>query len=590
MKHFVKIFIFFSALILPPAEYFELQAKSKMTVSKEYRLMKTVRFNVYYPEGLERSAIRAASEAEKACIRAAFYLQHDLTRVLPIILYDGDFPPENTLLQQTFYPFLSYCILVNINEQKAFTEIARQIIHAFQYNILLADNSGKLMNRNNCGLIEEWFLIGMAEYLSLSAPASKYHDSFLALEKNYGKKIFGELLREARDTGSLKRALIIHTGKDKIEDIVSSGISSEENETHRDANTYGETIFNFHESVFSPYESSLRITEKRVGFTTAPSNIYAASAYMLINSELDTFSIMFHGGFLQHGNSSSPEFDITARYGTSKARLNASVYGKTFPFSAPMVYPDTFYHEKAPAQGCDSMKDYGLAFGMLWLFTSSFDAAIGVKLHRYEGDDSDKSDFRTTLTEPYVKLNYERSGDLSSIFSGGIKGNLLASRAVSIGGKDISYYRLEASLAHYIAITRKHSLTLSAFYGRVFDDDKNYFKYYAGGLESLRASSLGEYEGHETFLFNSEINFAVLDSIRTRGFLPRTVSSVKLAAFADVGAVNGAGKGASHITDGGLGLRFVFYPSVILRLDFVSPLKNISWNDTKLYFNFGASF
>ena len=549
----------------------------------DYKIMKTVRFDVYYPEGMEQLAVQTAAAAERVYIKAASYFSHNLTRTLPILIYDTDAPSQEKLLTRTYYSFLNYCILIRAEEKNKTEAITKQMTHAFQYNILLADNSGNLMNRNNCGLINEAFLLGMAEYMATPNSGSATNVFFLSLEKKYGKKIFGELLREMRDDPG-KNTLI--NVKNKMDDIVTSyaghiSVGETVKKTSSD-DIYDETIFDFKESVFTSKSATLTVSEIRAGLTAIVNNVYASSILMNISSELNTFDVMVRGGVLRHGRSTSPNFEMDLAYNKDKVRFNTEFYAKAFPFVPDIPRPDSLYRSTFAAEGCDSMNDYGMSLGAEWMFTNFFSTKVGVKLNRYRGTLNDDLHVNSVFAEPFISLNFNKNGNW-----GGVKSDFYISRASSIGSEDASYYKAYASLSHYLTIAQKHNLVLTAFYGRIFGSNKEYVNYYTGGMGSLRAFSLGEYRGHEVFIASPEFDFTIVDGLGTSGLLPRTVSAIKAAVFTDVALIKEEQNGMKSVFDGGFGLRFVFYPSVIFKLDFVSPLNQISLKECCVNVNFG---
>ena len=552
----------------------------------DYKIMKTVRFDVYYPEGMEQLAVQTAAIAEKAYVKAASYFSHNLTRTLPILIYDTDAPFQEKLLTRTYYSFLNYCILIRAEEKNKTEAITKQMAHAFQYNILLADNSGNLMNRNNCGLINESFLLGMAEYMAMPNSSSATNAFFLSLEKKYGRKIFGELLREMRDASGKDMFINLKNKKNKMDDIVIS-YASHISEGKAVKNTssddmYNETIFDFKESVFASKSATLTVSEIRAGLTAIVNNVYASSILMNFSSELNTFDVMVRGGILRHGKSTSPNFEMDLAYNKDKVRFNAEFYAKAFPFVPDIPLPDTLYNSTFTAEGCDSMNDYGMSLGAEWMFTNFFSTKAGVKLNRYRGTLIDDSFVNTVFAEPFLNLFFNKNGNW-----GGVKSDFYISRASAIAGENASYYKAHATLSHYLTIAQKHNLILTAFYGRIFGNNKEYVSYYTGGIGSLRAFSLGEYRGHEVFMASPEFDFTIVDGLGTSGLLPRTVSALKVAVFADAALIKEEHNEMKSVFDGGFGLRFVFYPSVIFKLDFVSPLNQISLKECRVNVNFG---
>jgi hypothetical protein len=132
-----------------------------------WKLLETERFLIHYPEGLEETAIRAASMAEDAALRYEKLLDYRLTRQIPVFLYASsqDFAQTNILpfpidestggftdfyRRRVVLPFQGdYAVLRHV--------LDHEIVHAFQFDLLEGERLGSY---------PLWFMEGMAEYLS----------------------------------------------------------------------------------------------------------------------------------------------------------------------------------------------------------------------------------------------------------------------------------------------------------------------------------------------------------------------------------------------------------------------------------------
>ena len=135
---------------------------------KEWRVVKTARFTVHYPEGYAELGLQAALYAEEAASRYERVLNHRLTKVIPVFVYAShqDFSATNILPlpigESTggFTDFLRSRVVVPFNGDYAALRhvMAHEVVHAFQFDILGDDDYGRY---------PLWFMEGMAEYLSL---------------------------------------------------------------------------------------------------------------------------------------------------------------------------------------------------------------------------------------------------------------------------------------------------------------------------------------------------------------------------------------------------------------------------------------
>ncbi|MCL1911826.1 MAG: hypothetical protein FWG13_06445 [Leptospirales bacterium] len=481
--------------------------------SEKLRVMKTVRFEVYYPDGLEKYALSIASAAERAYIALAEYIGHELTRVLPIYIHHEDI--KNALAKKTYYPLLKYSIDIRASEKELTKEITRQMTYAFQYDVLFNDKSGNLMNRNSCALVDKNFLKGMAEYMaSRENKENKEKDVFFYdLEKSPGAA--GEILRDARDYGGLEK-------------IPRQNAPPVLGETESGA---GESIFDFRESVFEDYKAYPAKHVFRAGFAFMPYNVFSAFADNSFADELESWVFTQKGGLVKKGDDLYPEMEAVFDCRMFTPAFSAALYLKKGPLSAfegaqPGAFPAYNYGAKIEAA-------YPFA-GSLAVF-----AQTGVFKLR-----------ETAFGEAGAGLRVE----------GVAPGSVFFGAALPVSGAGASWNKFEFSLRPRLAITEWLRAELGVFYGRVFGKDAE-FSYYAGGF-NLRAAIPCEYSNNEILLLNPEIVFA-FPGLKLPFPLP--LLEAEFVLFSDIAWMRKSKSGA----DAGAGLRFIFYPLVTFKLDFV---------------------
>ncbi len=225
--------------------------------SFDWKILKTIHFDIYYPAGMEELALEAARIAEEANIHLSDSLNHELTDVIPVMIY----PSHSSFQNNNIMPYLigestggfteSLKSRVVVPFTGSYVELrhvlTHELVHAFQFNILFKDTSGELMSPFGIGRIPLWTVEGMAEYLSIGYDETAdmvmrdmlFNDRFATLlemtmmrvrspyqiykggqafyyylEKTYGKRAIGEFFRDLRDMGDLRDALKSVTGKD----------------------------------------------------------------------------------------------------------------------------------------------------------------------------------------------------------------------------------------------------------------------------------------------------------------------------------------------------------------------------------------
>lgn len=232
--------------------------KNKVTVEVfTWKLLKTIHFNIYYPNGMEQLAAKTALIAGKAYSHIANTLHHELTDPVPIIVYPShiDFQETNILLQPIgegtggFTEAFKNRVVLPFNGSYAEFQhvLIHELVHAFQFNMLMRDTSGRLQSLMSRGSVPLWFMEGMAEYLSIGFDETAdmimrdfiMNDEYMSLmdftgyrvgnmyyyykigqaffyyfEQTYGSGNIGEFLRDIRDVGNFEEALKARTNKD----------------------------------------------------------------------------------------------------------------------------------------------------------------------------------------------------------------------------------------------------------------------------------------------------------------------------------------------------------------------------------------
>ncbi|MCX7678484.1 MAG: hypothetical protein N2316_04635 [Spirochaetes bacterium] len=221
----------------------------------EWRLLRTIHFDIYFPENAHTLARIAAQMAEEAYVHLANSFRHELTMIIPIVIFPShiDFQNNNIIMQIIgegvggFTEALKNRVVVPFTgSYREFRHVlVHEMVHAFQYNMLYHDTSGADISRFSMGNIPLWIMEGLAEYLSAGYDETadmvmrdilvneqyatmmeltqlriksayllyKQGQSFFYfLEQVYGTGILGEFFRNIRDL-DFEDAIKIATGK-----------------------------------------------------------------------------------------------------------------------------------------------------------------------------------------------------------------------------------------------------------------------------------------------------------------------------------------------------------------------------------------
>lgn len=142
-----------------------------------WEVLKTPHFDIYYNKGQKLLAEQSALLLEDACARLSDSLRFELTRVVPVIIYNShnDFKQSNVILDLIsegtggFTEVFKNRIVVPFNGSYAeFRHVLHhELTHAFQFNILLGGFWESLFTRQFMYTPPLWFMEGMSEYESL---------------------------------------------------------------------------------------------------------------------------------------------------------------------------------------------------------------------------------------------------------------------------------------------------------------------------------------------------------------------------------------------------------------------------------------
>lgn len=245
----IIIFTLFLLLIAPAST---VPAKATDFDLFDWTVVSTVHFDVLCPAGLEDLGVRAARLSEQSCLRASSYLGHTMARPQQVIVL-----PSNNTAWQAFAdnrpgpevsgrresPDQAITVCFSGSYHDLGRKLTRAIALGHMREIFAETGAGGLARS---GLrLPFWAQEGLAEYIAsgFNAPAGMAVREMMArgehvglpeknamyqddaglqrrkgqafcyfLEKRYGIHVFGELIRELRDTADFGRAIHACTG------------------------------------------------------------------------------------------------------------------------------------------------------------------------------------------------------------------------------------------------------------------------------------------------------------------------------------------------------------------------------------------
>lgn len=217
--------------------------------SFDWSVIRTEHFDIYYYKEERQAALDAARAAERSYAYLSEVLDYKFKQKIPVLLYasHNDFQQTNAIqsylsegTQGVTESLKGRVILPITGSYGQFLHVlTHELVHAFQFDILLAEDASDVVRRFNPPL---WFMEGMAEYLSvgmdnitrmwmrdavlnntlLSIPDMNFvadirvyrmgQAIWYYVGERYGKEVVGRIFKTARASGDLNRAFQTHTG------------------------------------------------------------------------------------------------------------------------------------------------------------------------------------------------------------------------------------------------------------------------------------------------------------------------------------------------------------------------------------------
>ncbi len=254
VAHFIPLLfliIWNSAAFGQFGDYFGFGKNKVQYKSFDWSVIHTEHFDIHYYTEERQAAMDAAEIAERSYAYLSEILDYKFKQKIPLLLYasHNDFQQTNAIqsfisegTQGVTESFKGRVILPITGSFAQFIHVlTHEMVHAFQFDILLSDGPADLVRRFNPPL---WFIEGMAEYLSVgmdNITRMWMRDAVLNgtllhipemtmvfdirvyrmgqaiwyyVGERYGKEVVGRIFKTARATGDINRAFKAHTGLD----------------------------------------------------------------------------------------------------------------------------------------------------------------------------------------------------------------------------------------------------------------------------------------------------------------------------------------------------------------------------------------
>jgi Tol biopolymer transport system component len=219
-----------------------------------WRVMKTEHFDVYFYGNEEPLALMTAPIVEQAHDRLSEDLKHELSRRIPVLIYDShnDFQQTNVILdliEESVGGFTeSFKNRVVVPYTGSYAEfrhvLAHELTHAFLFDILYGSSLESILSRQYLFQLPLWFSEGLAEFESLGWDSEadmflrdavfserlipildldytggyilyKEGQSFFRhVADRFGREKVGELLHQVKYTRDLDKAALATLGSD----------------------------------------------------------------------------------------------------------------------------------------------------------------------------------------------------------------------------------------------------------------------------------------------------------------------------------------------------------------------------------------
>jgi Tol biopolymer transport system component len=334
---------------------------------------------------------------------------------------------------------------------------------------------------------------------------------------------------------------------------------------------YPEPYFAMEDIVMKDYSSGkdLQISYDISGVVL--DNGFAGTAGIKLEDPLRVQELSINYEFLKYGSDRNSNYYLDYKFSKYHPEIDFGSFYISNPLRTNYFWDEPtimFYPNNIDA------RNNGIYASFSYPFAKGFSAAlkgISVIYENLVNTKKEYSDFYSN--ELSVSLKFD-SLILRPV--AGTKCELSYSRSFDGRVGDLSFDKIFFNLFNIFRFNDTLALTTNAAGGRISGQDRDFFKFYEGGPDSVRGHDLFSFSGKNAAIFNLELQVTVLKRLTLRWPAEITFNNICLALFADFGSAwnedyslinSETGEFADLKSGLGAGLRFYMLDHIAFKLD-----------------------
>jgi Tol biopolymer transport system component len=395
-----------------------------------------------------------------------------------------------------------------------------------------------------------------------------------------------------------------------MKDISSPGEPpSEERDTGFLDVSYRPSYFDLSRSVLDEYRT--RISPDYVvvfggGAVSGGAGVLTAFTQMGLSDYLGNHRVVGTINYVRYNGGDATDYNLAYFYMKHRWDYGVGAFRQRNPFFGIYSLQDIFIGINSMLHSVYldtiSMDRYGGYVVASYPFSRFFRFNLAASSSRYEWDyarHSGRPDVFANLNQLSASLNYDNVLWGFMVPLDGMRGRLEATQSVNLTGQDFVYSSAEIDLRRYFLVYKRYVFAFRGTGGTLMGPDRDYFKYYMGGFNTLRGHPIFAYSGTNMFLGSAEFRFIFVEGIKFGWPLFFRMGGIGGVLFADCGSAWDreyrfrdpvTGRFDDFKADLGFGFRLTLYPLIILKLDFAWPHYYNEVGDRDIIFSLGFEF
>ena len=342
------------------------------------------------------------------------------------------------------------------------------------------------------------------------------------------------------------------------------------------------------------------------GAVSGGAGVLTAFTQMGLSDYLGNHRVVGTINYVRYNGGDATDYNIAYLYMKHRWDLGVGAFRQRNPFFGIYSLQDIFIGINSMLHSVYldtiSMDRYGCYAVAGYPFSRFFRFNLAVSSSRYEWDYtrfSGRPDVFANLNQVSASLNYDNVLWGPMVPLDGLRGRIEATQSVNLTGQDFVYTGAEFDIRKYFLINKRYVVALRGTGGRVMGPDRDYFRYYIGGFNTLRGHPIFEYSGTNMFLGSAEFRFIFVEGIKFGWPLFFRMGGIGGVLFADCGSAwdneyrfrdPETGRLDDFKADLGFGFRLTLYPLIILKLDFAWPHYYNEVGNRDIIFSMGFEF